>query len=265
MSGFTYSYRSKWEHPIFRDLQEASIWAWLCDSAVWKDSRINYCGIMVELARGQLITSRSFISKGFNLGEQRVRSLLARMEKDGMINQLPTSHGTIITICNYSKYQSQQPDTNQEDNQPLTSDQPATNQNKKEGNKGKERNESNISGDHTDFDFGGPADQIGVDSFRHAFPKKAGTRAQILTAYINAKKRGMTDEQLRQHAQRYADYCKRQSIPDQFRTAPAKWLDADGWLNDYETTSSGAGKSTDKRANYGDSILAAAAATRPSD
>jgi len=132
MSGYTLSYRDKWNHPVFKNFHEAAVWAWLCDMAVWQETRVNYCGQMVTLQRGQMITSRSYIAKGFEMGEQKIRTLLARLEKDGMINQLSTSHGTIITICNYGKYQDLQPADNQPLNQPITSPQPAANHNKKE-------------------------------------------------------------------------------------------------------------------------------------
>lgn len=238
MSGYTKSFRSKWEHPIFRDLQEAGVWAWLCDSATWKDTRVNYCGIMVELKRGQIITSRSFIAKGFNLGEQKVRSLLARLEKDCMINQQPTSHGTIITICNYEKYQPQQPADNQPHNQPLTSDQPATNQNKKEVKEVKERKKNIYTPDFEEFWtlYPNPDD-------------KAGTFKKYLTALketdhetiINGVKRYIT-------ANPWGDnikYCRHSTT----------WLNKKSWNTQYDPPqpSSGQPSQHDRPARGGQS------------
>ncbi len=132
MSGFTKSYRQKWQHPIFRDLLEAGIWAWMCDTAAWKDTTIRFNGEAVKLARGQLVTSVRFISQGFRVGEQVTRTFLENLEKDGMANTLPTHRGTIITICNYDKYQQNENADNTLPNEQLTNSQHTANTNKKE-------------------------------------------------------------------------------------------------------------------------------------
>jgi len=174
MSGYTLSYRDKWNHPVFKNFHEVAVWSWLCDMAVWQETRVNYCGQMVTLQRGQIITSRSYIAKGFEMGEQKVRTLLARLENDGMINQRPTSHGTIITICNYNKFQDLQPEDKKQTNQHLTSRQPATNHNKKEYKQDKEVKErkKNIYTDE-------------FEEFWKLYPKpddKAGTFKKYKTA-----------------------------------------------------------------------------------
>lgn len=253
MSGFTYSYRSKWTHPVFRNLVEAAVWAWLCDSAVWKDCRVNYNGEVVSLTRGQIITSRSYISKGFRLGEQSIRTLLARMERDGMINQHPTSRGTIITICNYDKYQSSQPATNQ----PLTSTQPAPNQNKKEGKEGKEGNKgippTPHQPDHLDM-------QVMFEDFWARYPNRKA-KGEARKAYEKARTRE-SHENIIAGLGRFIEanpwrgelrYCKH----------PATWLNADGWADEYPSTSAaGTGTSTPEGAtSYERGILASLART----
>lgn len=106
MSGFAKSYRQKWRHQIFRNLREASVWAWMCDSAVWEGVTIRFNGELVELQRGQLAASIRFISEGFEMGERQIRTLLSVMQASGMIAKQTTHKATIITICNYDKYQS---------------------------------------------------------------------------------------------------------------------------------------------------------------
>lgn len=130
--GFVKSHRAKWENPIFRNLLEAAIWGWMCETAAWKETRIRFNGELVTVRRGQLMTSRGFIAKGFCIGEQVIRTFLDHIESDGMINQQATRRGTLITICNYEKYQTNETEDNQQTNQPITSHQPATNHNKKE-------------------------------------------------------------------------------------------------------------------------------------
>jgi hypothetical protein len=145
--GFSKSYRAKWENPIFRNLLEAGIWAWMCDTAAWRETRVRFNGELVILDRGQLITSRSFISKGFCVGEQVVRTFLDNLERDGMIIQRPTIRGTIVTLCNYDKYQESEAVGNQLSSQQPTSSQPDANHNKKNlRTKEKNRNAFDVSG-----------------------------------------------------------------------------------------------------------------------
>ena len=130
--GWVKSYRSKWRNPVFRSLLEAAMWSWLCETAVWKETKVRFNGELAVLQRGQLITSVRFMSKGFTIGEQVTRRFLENIENDGMINTQATHRGTIITICNYDKYQDlSDTDNEQEDNQPTISQQSA-NTNKKE-------------------------------------------------------------------------------------------------------------------------------------
>lgn len=140
--GYTYSYRKKWQNPIFRNLLEAAIWSWMCDTAAWRDIKIRFNGELIEIKRGQLITSVRFISQGFGIGEQVTRTFLENLEKDGMLNTAPTHRGTIITICNYEKYQSLEKAANEPTNEQPTSSQHTANTNKKEDNKLKEKKES---------------------------------------------------------------------------------------------------------------------------
>lgn len=78
----------------------------------------------VEVAVGQLITGRTKLAMETGISEQSVRTILDRLKSTGELTSESTSKFTIITLCNYSKYQGFDCDTNQQ----LTSNQPATNQ-----------------------------------------------------------------------------------------------------------------------------------------
>lgn len=82
----------------------------------------------VFIQRGQLITGRKSLSADTGLSEQVVRTCLKRLEKTGEITQQSTNKFTIITVCNYDKYQTTNNAINQQPNQELTSNQPAINQ-----------------------------------------------------------------------------------------------------------------------------------------
>ena len=105
MSGWTKSYRSKWTNPVFRNLLEAGIWAWMCDTAAWEPVDVRFGSQLIRLDRGQLVVSERFIAEGFETGRQAVRTFLATLTATHMITRTVTHKATIITICNYDKYQ----------------------------------------------------------------------------------------------------------------------------------------------------------------
>ena len=61
-------------------------------------------GITVE--RGQLVTSRSILSRETGLSEREVRTAMSKLEKSDFLTIRAPSSYTIVTICNYEKYQS---------------------------------------------------------------------------------------------------------------------------------------------------------------
>jgi hypothetical protein len=109
-------------------------WIWLLCEAKYKPTRQRR-GVgkatAIELRRGQLSHSRSFIAKALGLSEQRVRTFLNCLKIEGMISVQINQGQMVITICNYEEYQidadknNQLP--NQQINQQLTSSQPELN------------------------------------------------------------------------------------------------------------------------------------------
>lgn len=108
-NGFTKSYRSKWEHPAFRNYAEAAVWAWMCDCAAWRRRRLSTKFGPVTLERGQLLIAQRNIARDFEMGRKKVRLLVQRLVQENMISLIsghPAANaGTICTILNYDKYQ----------------------------------------------------------------------------------------------------------------------------------------------------------------
>jgi len=123
------------------------IWIYLILKANHKDSK--WHGI--EVKRGQLITSRQNIARDTHLSEQIVRTCLKRLKSTSELTSISTSKYTILTICNYDRYQTKDVKTNQHINQHInqqsTSNQPATNQqlttNKNDKNNKNDNNDKN--------------------------------------------------------------------------------------------------------------------------
>jgi hypothetical protein len=107
--GFTKSYPGKWDHPIFRNKQEAGVWAWMCDEAQPEDNQISTKFGPVNLKRGELLIAERAIAEDFGLHRNTVRALLHRMVSDGMIElskgRCPASAGTVVKVVNYDAYQ----------------------------------------------------------------------------------------------------------------------------------------------------------------
>lgn len=134
-AGYTRSYRRRWSHPAFRNLRDAAIWSWMTDAATWRDTAVRFSGQTVNLKRGQLVTSERFLAEGFVVDRQVIRRYLDNLVSEHMVSLQKTHGGTVITICNYDKYQASQDSEQPAKNPSQTHDEPTTNPNKKEGNK----------------------------------------------------------------------------------------------------------------------------------
>ncbi len=86
-------------------------------------------GITIE--RGQFVTSTSNLAKEIGVGVQAIRTCINRLKSTSEITSQSTSRFTILTICNYDSYQSEENPTNKPTNKPsnkrLTNEQQATN------------------------------------------------------------------------------------------------------------------------------------------
>lgn len=103
--GYVLAYRKCWTHPDFGNLLDAAIWNFLFQNAFWQDGQRVFNGAVFNLKRGQIVVSVSFLASGFMVSEKYIRGLLKRLSKGGMVDIQGANKGTIITICNYNKYQ----------------------------------------------------------------------------------------------------------------------------------------------------------------
>jgi hypothetical protein len=105
--------RSIFDHPMFDDgkpysPREARLW--LISNAAWRPMQImvrnGRAAEMLNLERGQLSFSRSFLRKAWNWpSEKRVRTFLSRLEREHMIDLQTGQLQTVISICNYGVFQ----------------------------------------------------------------------------------------------------------------------------------------------------------------
>lgn len=95
----------------YRDLFD---WEWLSDDAIFRffilcvlDANIEdgrFMGLTIK--RGQFVTSYEQLSIRFKMSKNKIRRCIEQLKKTGEIKVESTPRFTIITVCNYEKYQS---------------------------------------------------------------------------------------------------------------------------------------------------------------
>lgn len=101
---------------LYRSIVESYLWfdkpfnmgaAWvdLILKANHEQGKIYNGGVLLTIERGQLFTSNRTLADRWGWGLGRVNRFLSMIEKDGMITQLKTKQGTLITICKYDIFQ----------------------------------------------------------------------------------------------------------------------------------------------------------------
>ena len=82
-------------------------WLWLLENAAWKKhSRFNGKGEEIVLEPGQIHVSIRSLSAAWGWSNKAVRTFLARIERVQKVAQSKAQSGTVLTICNWGKYQS---------------------------------------------------------------------------------------------------------------------------------------------------------------
>jgi hypothetical protein len=99
--------RGIWNHPSFANepLSEREAWVWLIGEAAFKTRTRRIGSVAIELSRGQVAASLRFMADKWQWSEPRVRRFLKRLKTDAMIDAATDAGVTVITICNYTKYQ----------------------------------------------------------------------------------------------------------------------------------------------------------------
>lgn len=167
MAGFIKLHRGWRDCDAFTNdpFSEREAWLWLIENAAWKDGqRRAGKGNVIEVQRGQIHTSERTLASVWKWDRKHVRRFLKRLEKCAMVGPTGGPSGSLITICNYDKYQSD--GTNQGTNQGTVR---GTNQGTTQ-EEGKERKEEKEGGG---FAFSGDVIRLSFADFRKwqtAFP-----------------------------------------------------------------------------------------------
>lgn len=119
MSGFYLMHRGWRDKAIFgRTYSRAEAWLWLIENTCFKPTEYDIRGKTVIIERGQICASRDQLAKAWNWSGSAVERFLTRLKTEQMIGQETGQGKSVITICNYEKYQTIQSKTGQPTGQP---------------------------------------------------------------------------------------------------------------------------------------------------
>ena len=111
-----------------------ALWVRLLLKAASRKRSVPFRNKFIALEPGQVVTSVRLLVNETAVPMQRVRTILARFAKCGMIeiNTLPNTDGSLITLCNFAAYQVRDLSTNTAANTASTQDQHTEQEGKKD-------------------------------------------------------------------------------------------------------------------------------------
>ncbi len=202
-------------HPLFRRQPERlAIWIWLIDNAAWSDTKQDIKGKIVTVSRGSVSASERRIAKDVGVGRQVVRTALERFKANQMITPTLTQGRSMISLCNYDKYQTPPEADNPTPNPTLTLHQPT----KEQKNKRKKK------------------DSCAFSAFWAAYPagRKVGKKKCAAT-FDAAVKSGVDADHIIQAAKEYAAFMAHKRTEQQFIKNSTTWLNQGCWDDELET------------------------------
>lgn len=118
MAGYIKLHRGWRDNAIFgKEYSRGDAWLWLIERACWKPAKVKVKGKYIVIERGELSFSQRFMADAWGWSKSRVDRFIAELRAEGMIetrSKIGASAGhnagqgqSVISICNYSKYQDQ--------------------------------------------------------------------------------------------------------------------------------------------------------------
>ena len=100
-------HRGWMDNPVFRNepLSRHAAFAWLVENANYKPAKVYAPKGEISLDRGQLCHSLRFMANAWKWDEAKVRRFLSSLQTAKIIDAATDAGQTVVTICNYAKYQ----------------------------------------------------------------------------------------------------------------------------------------------------------------
>lgn len=131
--GYVCLWRKSVASAVFQNDGLWKVWCWCLMRANWKENHVPITtgrGQSIATVKpGQFVFGRKTASEELGMRPSTVQDRMAKLEKMGNIVRQPSTHYTVITVCNWESYQSErlsarQPSRQPSDNQPSTNRQP---------------------------------------------------------------------------------------------------------------------------------------------
>jgi hypothetical protein len=201
---------------------EREAFLWMIMEASFKPRERRIGRETVTLERGQLAASVRFMQKAWGWAStRRVHSFICALQKRNMVRNAAGTDFTIITLCNYDKYQSAGTPAEQRAERETERSRNAagTNENKDEI---REEREAKASAPK-------PARPLRFDEFWDAYPHRDGVkraRGKVEVKYRAAVKSGVSEQTLIDAAHRFRSDKR---VRDGFACDPLTWFGRRGW------------------------------------
>lgn len=105
MAGWFKAYRDITKHWLSQDMEKLGRWYDLLANVNYEEGKILIGGQVVRLRRGQWAGSLSYLSERWGCSKSTASKFLDILEADEMIERKVERKITIVTICNWDKYQ----------------------------------------------------------------------------------------------------------------------------------------------------------------
>lgn len=149
--GWIKIHRSITDKGWFYNSEAIHLWLYLLLKANHCNREVLWNGKIMILESGKLITGRKKISDETGIQESKVERLLKMFESEQQIEQQKTNTSRLISIVNYSKFQTGEQQNEQQVNNKRTTNEQRVNTNKELKNKrNKELKNKNISSNEFD-------------------------------------------------------------------------------------------------------------------
>lgn len=110
------------DHWIWSNSKYLHAWVYMLLRANYKDTKVLIGSKLVEVKRGEFITSIQNFSEATHLTFQETRTFWDLLENDKMVTRTSTSRLTKITVCEYGHYQDNQHAKQQTSNKQATTE-----------------------------------------------------------------------------------------------------------------------------------------------
>ena len=218
-SGYIRIHRKILEWGWFKNSKTFHLFLYLLLNANYKDSK--FMGYKIK--RGDVIFGRLKTAENTGISERSIRTALNHLKSTSEVTIKTTNKFSIITVCNYEKYQfpvdtidyqnDQVPDQQVTSNRPASDQQPTTS---RESNKGNKKKKVIIY--TSDF-----------LSFWENFPRKEGGKGKAFELWLK-----IPDDKkvIIESTKKYLEHCKKIGKEIQYIPHPTTWLNQRRWEDD---------------------------------